>query len=125
MVEFKDRNCVVDRTLSWAEEIGVIAGPLQPNDTRESWLARAARKSRISYRQCKALFYGQTKDPRYSVASKILSAADRARIDQAKRDGEHLANIYQNLSNIDADFYRVQIDAFVSALRGTGSGDST
>lgn len=128
-MEKSDGKCVVGRTLDWRDEIGVIAGPIQPNDTRESWLARAARRAGISYRQCKSLFYGQTKDPRHSVASKILSAADRARIESAKRDGGQLAEIYQStataLGNIDADFHRDTIDALVSAARIVSTLDRT
>ncbi len=127
-MEKSDRNGVVYRTLNWAEEIGVVAGPLQPNDTRESWLARAARKAGLSYRQCKSLFYGQTKDPRHSVASKLLSAADRARIEEARRDAAKLAGVYQSaahaLGNIDENFHRGNIDALVNAARILGSLDS-
>lgn len=127
MVEKSDRNGVVYRTLNWAEEISTVAGPLKPGDTRESWLARAARKAGLSYRQCKSLFYGQTKDPRHSVASKLLSAADRARLEEARRNvanaeticREHIAR----LESIDANFHREQIDALRTSLRLIGERD--
>src|SRR4051812_40038580 len=79
MVEKSDRNRVVQRTLDWQTYIGQVAGPMQSSDTRESWLARAARKSRVSYRQIKALWYGQTTDPRTSTALGVLTAAEKAR----------------------------------------------
>lgn len=128
MMEKSDRKCVVYRTLNWAEEIGLVAGPLRPGDTRESWLARAARKAGLSYRQCKSLFYGQTKDPRHSVASKLLSAADKARIEEARRNvanaeaicREHIARLESN----NPDFHREQINALRTSLHLIGARDS-
>lgn len=129
MSEKSDENIVMNRTLDWQSEITLIAGPRQPSDTRESWLARAARKAGISFWHVKALFYGELTDPKYSVASKIISAAEKARIQEAQRDAKVVANFFnshaQALSNIDPDFHRDQIDAFVEAARIVGRGNST
>src|SRR3979411_63392 len=95
MSEKSGEKIVVYRTLDWQEQIATIAGPRQPSDTRESWLARAARKSGASFWHIKALFYGQLTDRKYSIAYKILSAADRARIQEAQRDAAKLSDIYQ------------------------------
>jgi hypothetical protein len=115
--------------VNWSEEIGIIAGPMLPSDTRESWLARAARKAGITFRQAKALRYGETKDPKHSVAVSVLSAADQARMDQARRDVQSVAEIYRShaasLERIDADFHREQINALVNAARIIGAKDST
>lgn len=128
MSEKSEENTVMNRTLSWQDEITAIAGPRNSNDTRESWLARAARKSGISFWHVKALFYGQLTDPKYSIASKIISAADRARIQEARRDADQLANIYQaaavSLARVDEDFHRTSIDALVEAARILGAQDS-
>ncbi len=120
MSEKSDGKIVVDRTVDWASEIATIAGPYSPNDTRESWLQRAARKSQSTYWHIKALFYGELVDPKYSVAYKILSAADRARIEGARRNvasaeticREHIAR----LEAIDPDFHREQINALRTSL---------
>ena len=129
MSEKSEEKIVVYRTLDWQEQIATIAGPRQPSDTRESWLARAARKSGASFWHIKALFYGQLTDPKYSIAYKILSAADRARIQEAQRDATVVANFFnshaQALANVDPDFHRSQIDAFVEAARIVSGRDST
>ncbi len=129
MSEKSDRISVMQRTLDWSSQISLIAGPMQASDTRESWLARAARKSGATFRQIKALYYGEVKDPKFSVAANILSAADKARIEEARRDAAKLSDIYQStahaLGNVDPDFHRSDIDALVNAARILGSLDRT
>lgn len=116
-------------TINWPEMIGAIAGPKLPGDTGESWLARAARRAGITYRQAKALRYGETIDPKHSVASRVLSAADQAKIQQAKHHATELANIFQSvasgLRNVDEDFHGPDIDAYVEAARILGAVDRT
>lgn len=113
--------------IDWSEMIGVIAGPKLPGDTGESWLARAARRAGITYRQAKALKYGETTDPKHSVASRVLSAADQAKLAQAKHHATELANIFQGtasrLRNVDEDFYGPRIDALIDAARQLGAVD--
>lgn len=116
MVEKKDRSGVVYRTLNWQEYIGEVAGPMQSGDTRESWLARAARRSRLSYRQIKALYYGQTKDPKTSVALSILSAADKART-EASALATRFESLAGGLNAKDADFYSSDVLALIDAAR--------
>lgn len=115
---------VMNRTVDWASEIELIAGPVRVTDTKESWLARAARLSASKFWHVKALYEGKLTDPKYSVAFKIVSAADRARIEEAKRDVKKVAGLYRShaerLATIDEDFYREQIDALVSAARLLG-----
>src|SRR6266566_8127052 len=127
MSEKSEDKIVMNRTVDWQSEISAIAGPYGPNDTRESWLSRAARKSSSTFWHIKALFYGELKDPKYSVAYKILSAADRARIEKAQRDAEQATAIYRNyaarLQSIDADFHRGQIDVLLGAARIVGGRD--
>ncbi len=129
MSEKSDENIVMYQTVDWKAEIGAIAGPLGPSDTQESWLARAARRSQSKFWHIKALYYGQLTDPKYSVAYKILSAADQARIQEAKRDATKLATIFEaaarNLSNIDEDFHRQSIAALEHAARIFGDKDSS
>ena len=115
-MEKSDRKSVVYRTLNWQPIIGQVAGPMQSGDTRESWLARAARKSRVSYRQIKALYYGQTKDPRTSVALSVLSAADKAR-----NEASELASRFESLAGAmnatDPDFYSEDVLTLINAAR--------
>lgn len=111
-----DRNGVVYRTLNWQEIVGEVAGPMMPSDTRESWLARAARRSRLSYRQIKALYYGTCKDPKTSVALGVLTAADKAR-----KEASELASRFESLAgamnNADQDFYSSDVLALIDAAR--------
>lgn len=116
-------------SVNWSEMIGVIAGPKLSGDTGESWLARAARRAGISYRQAKALRYGETVDPKHSIASRVLTAAAQAKLDQAKRNVQSAAEIYQShadaLERINPDIYREHIDFLVGAARVFGGSDSS
>ncbi len=119
---------LMSMVIDWKDEIGAIAGPFLPTDTKQSWLARAARKCAVSARHIASLYYGHVDDPKFSVAQSILSAADQARIEKARRDVEAAAEFYrihaQRLEAIDADFHREQIDGLLSAARQFGTRDS-
>jgi len=127
MSESSDEKIVMNRTVDWQSEITAIAGAYNPTDTRESWLSRAARRSGATFWHVKALYYDELKDPKYSVAYKILSAANRARIEKAQRDADQATALYRNfaqrLAAIDPDFHRDQIDILLGAARIIGGGD--
>ena len=122
-----------DTTVNWKDEISTIAGPIRPTDNQTSWLGRAHAavhkiNKDVSFRQLRDLFHGYAKDPKYSVAVSVLSAAEQARLDEARCDALKLAGIYQRnaeaLTAIDADFHKEQINALVAAARilsGTNS----
>lgn len=118
----------MSRTVDWQSEISVIAGAFRNTDTKESWWARAATLSGSQFWHIKALYKGHLTDPKYSVAYKVLSAAQRARIEGARRNAAKLSDIYQGtavaLNHIDPDFHRSTIDALVSAARILGTLDS-
>lgn len=89
-------------------------------DTRESMIARAARRAGITFRQARALFYGETTDPKYSVVERIRqarAAAEKERADaEAARDEYHallarIAACEEALRVRDADFHRDEIHA--------------
>lgn len=119
---------LMDQVVNWKNEIGTIAGPFLPTDTKTSWLSRAASKCAVSARQITSLYYGHITDPKYSVASSVLSAADKARVEQARKDALRLAEIYQNyagaLSEIDQNIHRDKIDVLVGAARILSTIDS-
>jgi hypothetical protein len=121
MAENRDGTCTAYQTVVWREEILAIAGLFQAGDTRESWLARAARKADITHRHIKAIFYGEMKDPKYSVAYKILSAAQKARVDAAKLDASALSSKFETIAggmlNADKDFYSADVAALINAAR--------
>ena len=109
--------------IDWHQEIGAIAGPMLPGDTRESWLTRAARRSGATFRQIKALYYGESADPRVSVAIGVLSAADKARAEASE-----LASRFELLAgamnaSTNKDFHSEDVTSLIHAarrLRGMG-----
>lgn len=122
MSESSDGNRKMHRVLNWQVEIETIAGPMLASDTRESWLARAARRASITFRQCKALYYGETADPKHSVASGVIEAAELAR-----REAREMASRFEklagslNANSEIADRYSDDVVALVQAanrLRG-------
>jgi hypothetical protein len=123
MLEKADRNCAMYATLNWQQIIGQAAGPMKSTDTRESWLARAARRSRVSYRQIKSLYYGDIADPKLSIALGVLTAADRAR-----KEANELATRFETLAGAmnatDQNFYSADVLALIRAARSLRGLDS-
>ena len=113
--------------IDWRDEISAVAGPFLPTDTKQSWLARAARRADVSLRHITSLYYGHAKDPKYSVASKVLSAAELARIEATRREAAQLASRFEitaeGLNAKDADFFGAEINSLLDAanlLRSMG-----
>ena len=59
------------------QSIRTLAGPRADSDTRETMLARAARRAGITSRQARALYYGEAKDPKSSVVERVRAAIAR------------------------------------------------
>jgi hypothetical protein len=112
MRESSDRKMDTD----WKRAIELIAGPYGPGDTRESWLARAARRAGISFRQCKRLYYGESADPKHSVGTKVQRAAEKVR-EQALDLAARYETIAGSLNAKDQAFYSEQIVDLVDAAR--------
>src|SRR3569833_262867 len=112
--------------VNWQDEIGAIAGPFDGN--RKGWLARAARATQVPLRQIKALYYGESDDPKLSVGMKIMSAAEQTRINEARKDAAVVAGIYRRhaaaLAAAGEDSNRAEIDALITAARILGARDS-
>jgi hypothetical protein len=99
---------------SMRELVAAAAGPRLMGDTRETWLARAARRAMVSARQVKAIWYGEIIDPEHRTARKLREAA-------AKHEAKNLAGQFEGLAcalNVkDADFYSADVAALVVAAR--------
>ena len=108
-------------TLVWRDEIATIAGVYKPTDTRESWLARAARKAKISFRQAKSLWYGECVDPKYSVAENVRRAAEQAR-KEARALASRFETVAGNLNAVDSEFHAADISALIDAARALRAG---
>lgn len=106
------------------EFVIAVAGPRDFIDTRETWLRRAARRAGISFRQVKALWYGEITDPHHRSARLMQDAAQR-RAQELAGKFEHVA---RSMATADPDFYRADVVALVRVareLRGVdGPGDS-
>lgn len=72
------------------EFVGVVAGPREWSDTRQSWLARAARRSGLTYRTIKSIWYGEIDDPKHYAAQLLRIAAQK--IELADAAGGRLAD---------------------------------
>lgn len=87
------------------ELIAAVAGPRQWSDTRESWLARAARGARLPYRTIKALWYGEITDVNHRSARLLRDAAEK------------YENIASALNQSDAEFHCADIAALLDMAR--------
>jgi hypothetical protein len=57
--------------------IALLAGPRENRDSRESWIAKAARPPALSLRKIKSLYYGEITDPDHPAVVALKDAADR------------------------------------------------
>ncbi|WP_454917334.1 hypothetical protein [Xanthobacter sediminis] len=111
------------------QSIRVLAGPRGDNDTRESMLARAARRAGISYRQARALYYSEAKDPKSSVVERVRAAVIRAtqKAEQhARHDALDTADVGQLVARaveMDADLRREIVALVLRRLTGGGALD--
>lgn len=84
------------------EAVRALAGPRTFSDTRESWLARAARKAGISFRQAKAFHYGETMNPRVQDVEKVRAAVRSAQGSQRRAGATtHVRDIEERLAELE------------------------
>lgn len=96
------------------ELVEAVAGTRTINDSRESWLRRAARMAGTSYRQAKALFYSEITDPYHPTVTKFKEAAGRH---EARNLAQHFEHAAASLDHRDADFHCHDIAALLHAAR--------
>lgn len=99
------------------DAIAAVAGPRSDFDNRESWLARAARRSGVTCRMIKALWYGEITDREHKAARRVLEAAER----HGRKEANDLAGKFEIVANAlssrDTDFHSSDIAALLSAAR--------
>jgi hypothetical protein len=81
------------------DAIRELAGPRDFNDTRESWLNRAARRAGISFRQAKAFHYGETPNPRASDVEKVRTAIRTTQTRTGART--HVRDVEERLQELE------------------------
>jgi hypothetical protein len=110
--------------MSTREAMITLAGNPPAYGELPRWLSKIAKTAGISFRTARSLWNEEIKDPNHLAAKAVRQ---QAQIAEAKRDAEIVANFFnshaQALANIDADFHREQIDAFVAAARAISSRD--
>lgn len=113
--------------IDWKNEIADIAGSFEPTDTKQSWLNRVARQCGLTLRHVTSIYYGHVTDPKHSVATKILSAANQARIERGRKHAAVAIEIYrvasERLADLNEDRYRDEIDVLQRASRIIGDVD--
>lgn len=119
----KKSDTKMEKTVNWRDEIAWIAGPFGYQESRESWLARAARRAGVTFRTIKALFYGQRVNPGFAIGSKIRDAAEDARR-EARALASQFETIAGGLNAKDPDFHSDDIAALISAARALRGLDS-
>lgn len=102
------------------ECIAGLAGQREWNDTRESWLNRAADRAGITYRTMRDIFYGRiTDESHYAVQLLKLAYARKSALDQVAL----FERVAAGLERTDPAFHCDHIAALRSAadaLRGVG-----
>jgi hypothetical protein len=112
--------------MSTREAMITLAGHPPTYGEMPRWLAKVAKSAGISFRTARSLWLGEIKDPEHLAAKAVRR---QAQIEEARRDAKVVADFFnshaQALANIDADFHRNDIDAFVAAARALGSRNRT
>lgn len=112
-LEAKQMTAIADEMKQSIEQ---LCGPRDFHDTRESWLARGARRAGISYRAAKAFFYREKINPRATDVEAVRSAIlkngaehnDRHR-ERASADHAHIrAEIHDLIENLDRAVSRLE-----------------
>lgn len=90
------------------------------------WLSRVAKSAGISFRTARSLWLNEIKNPDHLAAQAVRRQAE---LMEAKRDAQVVANFFnrhaQALANVDPDFHRPEIDAFLEAARIVSGRNST
>lgn len=112
--------------MSAREAMIALAGGPPSYGELPRWLARVSKTAGISFRTARSLWLNEIKDPDHLAAQAVKR---QAQIEEAKRDAKVVANFFnshaQALANVDPDFHRDQIDAFLEAARLVGGRDRT
>lgn len=112
--------------MSTREAMITLAGSPPAYGEMPRWLAKVAKTAGISFRTARSLWLGEIDDPEHLAAKAVRQQAE---IEEARRDAKVVANFFsrhaQALTNIDPDFHREQIDAFVAAARALSNRNST
>ena len=121
--KFSGVRVVSELALEMRSRLLTLAGPRRWTDTRESMLARAARRAGITYRTAKSLFYCESADPKSSVVERIRAATAEQEATNARQEYRELcdriARLEADLRIQDEEFHSPDVDAFGAMARGS------
>lgn len=92
------------------ELVEIVAGPREWSDTRESWLSRAAKRSKLSYRTVRSIWYGTITDERHPAIRLLRHTAER-------RAAQQYESIARSLQAIDPEFHSPRITQYLALAR--------
>jgi hypothetical protein len=82
--------------MSVREAINILAGPRDWGDTRDSWLARAAKRVEgVSFRTVRSLWYGTINNENHWAARAIQREAE---LTKARQEAKKLAATYESIA---------------------------
>jgi hypothetical protein len=90
--------------------IEAVAGPREWSDTRGSWLNRAARRSGLSFRTIKSIWYGQIRDESHHAVRLLRHTAEQ-------RAAQQYETIARSLQAIDPEFHSPRITQYLALAR--------
>ncbi len=94
--------------------VEAVAGPRTWSDTRQSWLNRAARRSGLSFRTIKGIWYGEITDESHAAIQLLRRTANDTSPEVLAQRLETLA---RGMVTTDANFYRADVRALIDAVR--------
>lgn len=96
-----------------------VAGPMRDFDTRESWLASAARQSGLTFRTVKSAFYGEPVAER--AKQRLKQLARQKQIEAGCTEARSLADRFETIAGgmnaRDQDFHSADAAALLHAAR--------
>ena len=101
---------MAEKSSGMRELVAVVAGPRGWSDTRESWLARAARRAGVNYRTIKTIYYGELTDERHPAARFLRIEAQR-RAARSEGYASRLESAAHTLEHIDPEIHGEDITA--------------
>lgn len=113
---------VMSIALEMKSSIVALAGARSDCDTKESMIARAARRAGIGFRIAKAFYYGETRNPRSENVERVRAAVRTLQEREARRDAQQLAaqiaRLDATLRSQNPDMDRTDIDRVRAAVFG-------
>lgn len=105
-----------------------LVGVPPSHGEQKRWLEAVADKVEdLTYRTARSLWLGEIDEDHRAAKAVKREAARVKAMREAKQDARTVANFFsrraQALANIDPDFHRSEIDAFLEAARIVSSGD--